>query len=175
MENDRRQAQNTQQHESTTIPPGLLKTRDKPGNTVVISTRLLWIPIAIQLISGLTILIFPRLWQPLFLTLSTTYPELSADLSSSMLAVGTFSSLLAGINLFIMSAYLQKARWAWSLYLILVTIFWGGCLRVVMNAGITLAAILSIAVILLSWVGLGMSASEFFGSRYGAPLSKRSL
>jgi len=169
MENNRRQARNTQQHESATIHPGSLRTRDMLGNTVVLSTRLLWIPIAILLISGLTILIFPKLWRPLFLALSSNYPELSADLSSSMLAVGMFASLLAGINLFVMSAYRQKARWAWAFFLFVATFGWGGWMLMMIKAENVPMAFISAAVVLLTWAGLGMSAVEFFGSTKGKP------
>jgi hypothetical protein len=174
MENDSRQVPNTQKPDNTTIRHQSMKARDKQSTTTVISTRLLWIPIAIQLISGLTILGFPKIWQRFFLVLAIAYPELSVNLGRSMLAAGTFLSLLAGINLFVMSAYLQKARWAWILFFFIISIGWGGWLFVLMNAGITLAAILSVAVILLGWIGLGMSVSEFFGSKAGASILKRS-
>jgi hypothetical protein len=174
METNGQQVQNNQRRDVTMGRVRREKVSFRQRKAARIASRLLWIPIGIQLISGLTILIFPKIWRPFFLTLAVEYPELSVSLSRSMLAAGTFLSLLAGINLFILSAYQQKARWAWILFLLIVTFFWGGCLKVAMNAGITLAAILSATVILLSWVGLGMSASEFFGSRSLAPAPRRS-
>jgi hypothetical protein len=169
MGSDRRYVQKTRQYESSSARLQRAKSQGREGKAIVLATRLLWIPIAIQLISGLTILAFPRLWQPFFLGLAETYPELSDGLASSMLAAGIFLLLVVGVQLFAISAYRQKARWAWVFFLLVSTFGWGGWLLVVIKAGISFAAILSAAVILLTWVGLGMSVGVFFGSIAGAP------
>jgi len=169
MESDRRQAHKTRLHDGSIVGARRAKIGDNRGPTSIVATRLLWFPIATLLISGLTILVFPKLWQSFFHKLAATYPELSVGLARSMLAAGMFLLLAAGIYLFVMSAYQQRARWAWILFLLFATFGWGGWLFVVMKAGITLAAIFCAAVILSTWAGLGLSAGEFFGSIGGAP------
>ena len=129
-----------------------------------LSIRLLWAPVVVHLLVGLSLLAIPSLWRAYFLGLADAFPELSEGLSQSMLAAGLLHMLLAGILLFVLSAYRKKAAWAWWAFMVAFTLGWGGIFALQVEAGIVWAAVLSALLVLLGWVALGLGAGEVFAS-----------
>ena len=128
-----------------------------------LSIRLLWVPVVVHLLVGLSLLAVPSLWRAYFLGLAAAFPELTEGLSQSMLAAGLLHMLLAGILLFVLSAYRKKAAWAWWAFMVAFTLGGGGIFFLQVEAGIVWAAVLSALLVLLGWVALGLGAGEVYG------------
>lgn len=134
--------------------------------------KLLFAPIIIHLLAGLSLLALPDLWVPYFTEFARTYPEVNDQLSNFMFALGLFHLLVAGTFLFVLSAYRKKARWAWLFFFVAITFGWGADFLLELRAGIDWAIYLTAAVILLAWFALGVSVIEFF-PRLKVLISKR--
>ncbi|MBN1147350.1 MAG: hypothetical protein JXA78_08840 [Anaerolineales bacterium] len=134
----------------------------EPPDAFALSLRLLWAPVLAHLLVGLSLLALPAIWQPYFLRMAETFPELSEGLSQSMFAVSLLHLLLAGSLLFVLSAYRQKAAWAWWVFLAAITLGWGGVFALQIEAGVAWAAALSALLVLLGWAALGLGARRVF-------------
>lgn len=142
------------------------------SKSVKLSWILLIVPSIILMLYGVSVLLGPGTYAEIYFQptgqpwaeFNGANPNVANLIIQLFLGLGigvlTIGFLTASITL---TAYRKGERWAWYVLLVGVTLAWGGDMVLEIRAGEIAYAFLTGGMVLLSWLGLAISAKAILG------------